>query len=62
MAVLVVAGCADSRGLNWFEAQCVDRVGIGKGAAGFDRCVQDQRQAFEDEYRRLNRPTGGGAN
>jgi hypothetical protein len=57
-SLLAIAGCTDSRGLNTFEAYCVDREGQQQGTSKFRACAEHQRALFEFEFRRANRIVG----
>jgi hypothetical protein len=58
LAMLALAACSDARGLNAFEAPCVDRENLRKGTAEFDACVRREHSAFEAEMRARNRIGG----
>jgi hypothetical protein len=49
---LAVSACADPRGLNWYEARCVDRYQRQPGTSEFDYCVARERRIVEETQAR----------
>ena len=55
---LALAACTDARGLNAYEARCIDRDALQRGTPAFGACAAREEQRFVDEFRREHRTTG----
>lgn len=56
LAAVVLCGCQQGQ-LTWYEERC-KRIGLEPGTAGFNECIDRDRQWVEQNRQRALRSTG----